>query len=188
MGGAFRDAMRKVHLGRARPSYNRVSPAAQFRQLSRSAAGRKALGLSGVSVSDRTARRWLTRQQAPSKANQAAIARAYDAARQGGIPEWVRRGKMRITGEVQHGADRRVRGQDGREPLLVDLTGGDKRPVNDQDYPQPTIWDAIEDALDNEDDDYLDELIGEELLPADDDLGGYEWGFPGGAYSVSVSG
>jgi hypothetical protein len=190
LGGAFRAAIQAVSLGRARPSYTAVSPQAQFRQLFSSAAGYEALQGAGLEVKQaRTMQGWLEGTSAPNRANSSAIRRAYRAMAAGGIPEWVRNGRMEITGEVTHGsADRRDRGREGRAPLRVDLSGGNGPPMDSHDYPDDSIWDAIQRALDEEDDDYLGELVGEELLPADDDLGGYSWGFPGGSYVVTILG
>ena len=189
LGGAFRAAIKSVSLGKARSSYNAVSPRAQFRKLASTAAGRRALQQAGVGGNARARAAWLGGGRSPSKANATAISRAYGAMRQGGIPEWVKNGKMEITGEVSHGGtDRRERGRDGTAPLRVDLSGGNGPPMNSHDYPDPSIWEAIERAIEEEDDDYLEELIGEELLPADDDLGGYAWGFPGGSYGVAILG
>jgi hypothetical protein len=189
LGGAFRAAIKTVSLGKARTSYTAVSPRAQFRKLASTAAGRRALGQAGVGGTARTRSAWLAGARAPSKANAAAIGRAYGAMRQGGIPEWVKHGKMEITGEVTHGGtDRRDRGSQGTAPLRVELSGGGGPPMNAQDYPDDSIWEAIERAIEEEDDDYLEELIGEELIPADDGVGGYDWGFPGGSYGVVILG
>jgi hypothetical protein len=184
---AFRNAVKSVSLGAARPSYRAKSPRAQFRQLERTAAGRRALEAAGVGGNRRTRGAWLTGTRAPSKANAAAITRAYGAMQRGGIPDWVRNGRMDITGKVNHGGrDERDRGTGGAAPLRVNLSGGNAGPHDQGTYPQDSIWDAIADHLDDDDDD-LDELIGEELLPADDDLGGYSWGFPGGGYTVVIT-
>jgi hypothetical protein len=189
LGGAFRAAIKSVSLGKARASYTAVSPRAQFRKLASTAAGRRSLEQAGVGGNARTRGAWLAGARSPSKANAAAIGQAYSAMRQGGIPSWVRNGKMEITGDVAHGGtDRRPRGSQGYAPLRVNLSGGNGPPVNSHDYPDPSIWDAIERAIEEEDDDYLDELIGEELIPADDDVGGYDWGFPGGSYGVVILG
>jgi hypothetical protein len=189
LGGAFRNAIAAVSLT-PRRSYKAKSPVAQARQLAATRRGSEALRGAGVHATRRTQRAWLTGKRQPNKANRQAIGRAYDAMKNGGVPPWVKNGKMKISGQVSHGGkDVRDRGHGGNAPLLVDLRGGNRPPMNQQDYPAITIWDAVEDAIaSGADDDYLDELIGEELLPADDDLGGYSWGFPGGAYSVGISG
>lgn len=184
---AFRSAVKAVSFGQARASYRAKSPRAQFRQLERTAAGRRAIELAGVSGNRRTRGAWLTGARSPSKANAAAISRAYGAMQQGGIPQWVRNGRMEVRGKVNHGGrDERDRGAAGSAPLRVNLAGGNTSPNDSGAYPQDSIWDAIADHLDDDDDD-LDELIGEELLPADDDLGGYSWGFPGGGYTVTIT-
>jgi hypothetical protein len=184
---AFRAAVKAVSLGPARASYRAKSPRAQFRQLERTAAGRRALELAGAGGNRRTRAAWLTGARTPSKANAAAIGRAYGAMQLGGIPEWVRGGKMEIRGRVNHGGrDERDRGAGGSAPLRVNLAGGNGTPHDSGAYPQDSVWDAIRDHLDDDDDD-LGELIGEELLPADDDLGGYSWGFPGGGYTVVIT-
>jgi hypothetical protein len=178
----------QVSLGRARPSYNRVSPAAQFRQLNRSAAGRRSLELAGVSPADRTAKRWLSRAQQPSKANREGIARAYQAAQRGGIPDWFKGGRMEITGRVAYGPDVRDRGEAGNAPLRVDLSQADQLggggTVREDGR---SHWEAVEDLWADMEDDDLEELIAEELI-AEDIGDGYPWGFPGGAYTVTVSG
>lgn len=174
-GGAMRSVLSQVSLGRARPSYQARSAAARFRQLNRTEAGRRALSLAGVEPSARTARRWATRQQAPSRRNEAAIARAYLGMRRGGVPDWVKSGRMEITGRVAYGPDVRERGADGNAPLRVEMQGA------------PLSWPTIEGEIDDLDDDELGELIAEEII--EEDIGsGYPWGFPGGSYSVTVSG
>ena len=176
-----------MSLGTPRRSYKAKNAVPQARQLASTRRGAEALRAAGVHATRRTQRAWLTGKRQPNKANREAIGRAYDAMKNGGIPQWIKHGKMTISGEVSHGTDVRDRGHGGTAPLLVDLSGGSRSPMNRQDFPANTIWDAIEDGIaEDADDDYLDELIGEELLPADDDLGGYSWGFPGGGYTVSI--
>lgn len=108
--------------------------------------------------------------------------------RQGGIPEWVKSGEMRITGQVAYGPDVRNRGEGGTAPLLVDLSQADQLGGGG------TIrrdrrghWQAIEEDWPDLDDDELEELIAEDLI-AEDIGDGYPWGFPGGAYSVTITG
>jgi hypothetical protein len=175
-----------VSLGRARPSYTRARPAAQYRQLARTAAGRRALEQAGVSPSARTRARWLDRSQRPAAGNAAGIRRAYDAMRRGGIPEWVKRGEMKISGRVRTGTDERDRGSQGHAALRVNNNAGNRSRMK-QGEPERTHWEAIEEALeDDADDDDLDELLGdliaEDIPPSD------AWEFPGGGYTVVISG
>lgn len=188
-GAAVRSALSQVSLGRARPSYRARSPVAQFRQLQRTTAGRRALGLAGVSPADRTARRWLTRSQAPSKANAVRIAQAYGAVQAGGIPDWVRSGRMQITGVVATGPDSRDRGTGGYAPLDIDLSNvdvlGGGGTVRDDGRGH---WQAVEEDWPDLDDDELAELIAEDLIAEDIGEGSGAWGFPGGFYSVTFTG
>jgi hypothetical protein len=184
-GAAVRHAFEQASLGKPRPSFNRVSPRAQFRQLQRSAAGRRALAAAGVSVTGRTERSWLTGGRQPAARNRAAIARAYAAMRVGGMPPWVRTGTMSITGRVAYGPDIRNRGEGGSSPLLIDLKVGNETrhivPGGD------THWQEIEEHWRELTDEELEDLIADELI-AEDIGDGYPWGFGGPSYTVTISG
>ena len=161
-GEAFRDAVSKVSLGAPRASYDRTTTLGQFRQLFATDRGYKAMGDAGLDVKQaRTIQGWLDGTSTPSKKNAAAISRAYESMKRGGVPSWVKKGQMDIKGRVANGNDVRPRGSDGNAPLRVDLSQGT--------------------------DEHWDDLDGEGLV--DDDLpssGG--WGFPGGSYTVTISG
>jgi hypothetical protein len=175
-GGAFRDAMRQVSLGAPRASYTRTTTIGQFRQMFETNRGYAAMSAAGLNVKQaRTIQGWLEGTSSPNKANSEAIHRAYASLREGGIPAWVKQGTMSITGRVAYGDDVRDRGSGGQAPLHVDLSAGN--------------WAPVQAALDDDeiDDDDLAELVAEELIA--EDIGeAYEWGFPGGAYSVVVAG
>lgn len=184
---AFRAAIAQASLGAARPSYRLRSPAAQYRQLSRTRLGRQALEQAGVSPTARTRARWLSHVQRPSRSNTDAIRRAYGAMQHGGIPDWVKRSpEAKISGSVRTGSDERDRGTEGHAPLLVNLDAGNESRIREGD-PDRTHWDAIEEALARDaDDDELDELLGdliaEDIPPSD------FWEFPGSSYTVVISG
>jgi hypothetical protein len=188
LAAAFRSALAKVSLGRARPSYSASSPLAQYRQLSGTRLGRQSLGSAGLNVSRRTQQRWAAGTQRPGPASRSAISRAYGAMQQGGIPDWVKTGQMKITGQVKTGDDVRDRGipGSGNVPLQVELKEGNRSRSHKQGDSR-THWEAIEEALDEgADDDDLDELISdvvaEDIPPSD------IWEFPGGGYTVVISG
>jgi hypothetical protein len=103
--------------------------------------------------------------------------------RKGGIPDWVKSGKMHITGRVGYGPDVRDRGTGTNVPLEVDLSKGQGRRYIE---PGPgTHWDAIEEQWEDLDDEDLEDLIGEELIS--EDIGdSYGWDFPGGSYTVAI--
>lgn len=187
LAAAFRAAMAQASLGRPRPSYRAHSPLAQWRQLTRTRAGRRALELAGVAPSPRTVRRWRAGTQQPRRGNAEAIGRAYEGMRAGGIPDWVKRGQMEITGRIDVAGDVRDRGSAGAAPFRVDL-----RPANNPSPEQPSKsgWDVVEEGLDLGDDD-LEELIAEEIITADIDTTDtyhFPGGGPAGGYTVKISG
>jgi hypothetical protein len=191
LAAAFRDALAKASLGRARPSYRARSPRAQYRQLSRTATGRRALEQAGVTGTRRTQAAWLAGARSPSKANAAAIGRAHEAMRRGGIPDWVKSGEMRVTGRTRTGRDDRDRGD--RNPLRINLDhADDNMPSRPALHTPPaegdSYWDHFERMLAGEpDDDELEDLISEDLI--EPDIGSSDgWDFPGGAYSVVLAG
>jgi hypothetical protein len=172
MGAAVRAALQQASLGKPRRSYDRTGAPAQFRQLQRSAAGRRALALSGVRVTSRTERAWLGGQRQPSRANRAAIGRAYQAMKAGGIPAWVKRGDMTITGVIKTGRDVRNR------TLLIQ---GDRLP--------PLAWDDIEREWREMTDEELEELVAEDVVTGAIDGVSEPWQFPGpGGYVVTIGG
>jgi hypothetical protein len=124
----------------------------------------------------RTINGWLDGTSTPSASNQARIRQAYEHMHRGGLPDWVKDGNMSIRGQVAAGGDVRDRGTGHNSPLNVDLSNGS--------------WPAVEAAMvdDDVDDNELGELIAEGLVAEDigDVSGG--WGFPGGGYSVTISG
>jgi hypothetical protein len=115
--------------------------------------------------------------------------------RRGGVPDWFKRGEMRITGRTGTGGDVRDRGTEGKAPLLIDLGSADSRrprspalrtpPPED---PEGSYWDHFERRLEEDpDDDELEDLIGEDLI--EPDIGSSDgWDFPGAAYTVVISG
>jgi hypothetical protein len=186
LAAAFRQAIAQASLGGARPSYRLRSPAAQFRQLSRTRLGRQALEQAGVRPAAVTRARWLSHVQRPSRSNTDAIRHAYGAMQQGGIPDWVKRRPAEISGSVRTGSDERDRGSDEHAPLRVNLGAGNESRIKEGD-PDRTHWDAIEEALARDaDDDELDELLGdliaEDIPPSD------FWEFPGDSYTFVISG
>jgi hypothetical protein len=186
LAAAFRNAVASVSLGKPRESYQAKGWHAQVRQLMGTDKGYQAMGDAGAHATRRTLAGWLAQDHAPNKANRAAIDRAYRAMQRGGLPEWVKRADMKITGRVKTGPDERDRGSDGNAPLLVDLSAGNRSRLKHGE-PERSHWDVIDDALAGDvDDDDLDEmlsdLIAEDIPPSD------IWEFPGGNYSVSISG
>lgn len=181
MAGAFRAAIAATSLGEARPSYRAQSPVARARQLQATRLGRDAMRDAGVKATPRTIRGWLTGRHQPSKANREALARAYDAMRRGGIPEWVKSADMKISGVCKTGEDARDRGSDGHAPLLVDMSKFSMY------YDDRTYWQAIEDAIaEGASDEDLEELLAEAI---EQDIGGSDtWEFPGSAYTVTFTG
>ena len=169
--------MNQVSLGAPRSSYTRTTTLGQFRQLFATESGYKALAAAGLNVRQaRTIQGWLEGTSQPNKANAEAINRAYAGMRRGGVPDWVKSATMSITGQVGTGRDVRDRGNDGSAPLHVDLSAGN--------------WAPVQGALDDDelDDDDLEELIAEELIAEDIGDGSDGWGFPGGAYVVTITG
>ena len=168
--------MGKVSLGAGRSSYTRTSTLGKFHQLFETQRGYDAMRAAGLEVKQkRTLENWLDGTSHPNKANTAAINQAYEDMRRGGVPKRAKKGIMSIFGLVAYGEDVRDRGN-GRSPLRVDLSKGN--------------WGHIEAALDQSDTNGVDwdELIAEELIEKDDNLGdSYPWGFPGGSYSVTIS-
>lgn len=185
LGEAFRNAIEQVSLGHARGSYTAKGWHAQVRQLFGTERGYQALSDAGVNVTRRTLFSWLSEDHPPSKANREGIGRAYSAMQRGGIPQWVKDGTMKITGEVGHGPDVRDRGSAGNAALRVDLSAGAKQRSDRE--PGRTRWDEVDGGLADEvDDDDLTDLIGE--LVAADIEDSYSWDFPGGAYTVVITG
>lgn len=176
LGAAFIDAVAPLFLGAPRSSYKAKGSRAQFRQLERTAAGRAALEGAGVGGNRRTRAAWLAGVREPNKANQHAIAAAYDALKAGGIPAWVKTASMQITGVAAIGDDRRDRGNGGYAPLLVQPTHG--------------RWDRIEAAMRRRhpDPDEIEELIINDLIDGDDDLASTTepWEFPGSSYAITL--
>jgi hypothetical protein len=197
LASAFRAAIAQASLGGARPSYRLTGPAAQYRQLSRTRLGRQALEQAGVRPSAPTRRKWLGRVQRPSRANADAIRRAYGAMQRGGIPSWVKSGEMQVTGRTRTGLDDRDRTE--QHPLKINLSHAkDTDPgrtsrgllhysASDKD-PGETYWDHFERRFTEDlDDDELEDLISEDLI--EPDIGSSDgWEFPGGAYTVALSG
>lgn len=178
LGGALRSALSKVSMGGARGSYTRATAAGQFRQLFGSDRGYKALKDAGLEVKQaRTMAGWLDGSTHPNKANAGAINRAYEAMRRGGTPEWVRNGRMEISGLVGYGEDVRDRGSGRNSPLRVNLGAATRNGAG---------WDGIDRAVADGDDDTLEGLAAE-MVAKDPPLGDdYPWFFPGSSYTVSV--
>ena len=173
-GEAFRDALREA-ADAPRPSYQARSAGAQYRHLTKTEAGRRALEEAGLGAAAQTRRRWLGGGQKPGKKYAAVISAAYDAMRRGRIPREVKNGKMHITGKVGTGSDVRDRGSTGHAPLLVDLSNGDWTRL-DQDW-------ADEDALTDLD---LEAVVSEDLI--EPDIGGSDWWyFPPSAFTVKFT-
>lgn len=186
LAAAFREALSKVSLGRPRESYTAAGWHAQVRQLTGTERGYQAMSEAGVHATRRTLTAWLSEERAPSKANREAISRAYEAMRRGGIPDWVKRGDLEVTGRVKTGRDDRDRGQAGAAPFRVDLGAGNEPRIT-LGEPGRTHWEAIERAIeDGADDDELEELIGD--LIAEDVTPSDLWEFPGSSYGVVITG
>lgn len=186
LGQAFRNAIGAVSLGGPRPSYTARQPVAQARQLTGTRRGKEAMTAAGVRATPRTVRGWLSGKHQPSKRNREALGRAYGAMQRGGIPDWVKQAELKITGRVQTGSDVRNRGTEGHAPLRVDM-GAFNKPRTYTRGEEGSIWDAIEEALEEgADDDELEDLISEGI---EADVGGSDgWEFPGGGYTVVFSG
>ena len=176
-GGAIRNLLGKVSMGAARGSYTRATTAGQFRQLFGSDRGYKALQDAGLDVKQaRTMAGWLDGSTHPNKANTSAINRAYEAMAKGGTPEWVRKGRMEISGQAGTGRDIRDRGSGGNAPLRIDMSqasaGG---------------WDRVDAAVAEGGDDDVEEVFAEEVIAEDIGDGSDGWAFPGASYIVSVT-
>lgn len=72
-----RKASGKAKAAKPSSTYKAKGWEAQFRQLFKTAKGYEALSKAGVSATRQTLNRWLRGEQAPNKANQEAIGRAY---------------------------------------------------------------------------------------------------------------
>ena len=172
-GGAIRNMLGKVSLGRARESYDRTTTVGQFRQLFGSDKGYKALGGAGLDVKQaRTFSGWLDGTSQPNKANASAIDQAYRAMQRGGTPEWVKRESIKIHGPVGTGPDVRDRGNGRYEPLLINLRG------------TPGGWDRLDEALRDGDDDDVEEVFADDIIGEDIGDGSGGWSFPGTSYRV----
>lgn len=176
LGAAFTAALAPLSLGAPRSSYKAKSPRAQFRQLERTAAGRRAMDAAGVGGNRRTRLAWAAGDREPSKANQRAIGEAYAAMQKGGVPEWVKRGTMKIYGVVRIGQDSRDRGSGRTSALLVSL--GTER----------SNWPPVEAALIAGDHDATEAAVITHLIEADLGEQTEPWEFPGSAYTVEIEG
>ena len=125
---------------------------AQLRALTGSERGLSFLDQFGPDVRQtRTLTAWLAEERTPTKANQAKIHEAYEAAARKAFPESMKHGTLEITGLVGTGNDFRERGgSSGRQPFRIDADSGD--------------WDAIEEAWE---DGTLDAELFEDLFISD---------------------
>ncbi|MFE0389537.1 hypothetical protein ACFW1F_36570 [Streptomyces bungoensis] len=82
-----RSATGKKRAAKPAASYRAKGWEAQFRQLFKTAKGYEAMNKAGVSATRQTLNRWLSGSQAPTKANQEAIQRAYDDMRNRPVAE-----------------------------------------------------------------------------------------------------
>ena len=174
-GAAFRAALGSAGLGPL-TSYNAKSAAAQYKHLTKTAAGRQALADAGLTAAPQTRRRWLGGRQKPNKANTAVIGEIYAAIARGHrqIPSAIKTRKMHITGRLGTGSDIRDRGSTGHAPVEVDLSHGDWTRLDQ-------IWDS-----DLVGDFELDDLLSEDLI--EPDIGGSDtWFFPGQSYTVKFT-
>jgi hypothetical protein len=170
MAEAFREGLRAAGAG-PRVSYTAKSPAARYKHLMSTRAGRDALEQAGLPAVRQTRRRWIAGRQKPGRANAAVINAVYEALSYRPIPDALKAGKMRITGRVGTGSDIRERGRQGNAPLLIDLSNG--------------YWGNIDRAWDDDSvgDVELENMISDDLIIPD--IGGSDnWYFPGSDYKV----
>jgi hypothetical protein len=155
---------------------------ARLSALTKTARGQDALVSAGATPGDRARnwRLWLAQDRAPSKANRAAIERAYMAYR---MPVDVRTKTAAITGEIVTEGNRpRNRGID-EAALRIDHRGHDSPARHAERWARlEAKWIAAVESGDYDDfeDAYYDDVI-------DEDLSLSEFSTGGGGYSVAIT-